>query len=216
MLNYKDKKLLIWDWNGTLLDDADYCVENINVLLKKRNLPLIDKKRYREVFTFPVINYYKAVGFDLEKEGFEKPAHEYIKLYFGNFHKTKLFPCAAEVLETLSNAGYQQVVLSAMEHQSLEKTLEEKGILKYFNRIAGIGDHYGGSKTETGKQLIKELDINPKEAVMIGDTLHDKETADVIGVDTILVSQGHYSKERLLTAGVPVFENLKDVLGLFV
>ena len=216
MLNYKDKKLLIWDWNGTLLDDVDYCVDNINVLLKKRNLPLIDKKRYREVFTFPVINYYKAVGFDLEKEGFEKPAHEYIELYFGNFYKTKLFPCAAEVLEKLSNAGYKQVVLSAMEHQSLKKTLDEKGILKYFDNIAGISDHYGGSKTDSGKHLIKELNFNPEEVVMIGDTLHDKEVADIIGVDAILVSQGHYSTERLFTAGVPVFKNLIEVANLFV
>ena len=211
----KNKEVIIWDWNGTLLDDVDYCVENMNVLLAKRNLSLIDKNIYRDIFTFPVINYYKKVGFDLEKEGFEKPAHEYIDLYFGNFHKTGLYPCAKDVLKYFQEKGYKQAMLSAMEHKSLEKTLEEKGILKYFDIVTGIGDHYGSSKVETGKKLVKELGTDPSNAVMIGDTLHDKEVADAMGVDIILLSSGHYSRERLKTANTLIIDKLSDLLTLF-
>ena len=58
-------KHIIWDWNGTLLDDTWLCVEGINQALIKRNLTPISEDRYREVFTFPVRDYYKKLGFDL-------------------------------------------------------------------------------------------------------------------------------------------------------
>jgi phosphoglycolate phosphatase len=212
--DFESKKIIIWDWNGTLLDDVDYCVENINILLKKRNLPLIDNNIYREVFTFPVINYYRAIGFDIDNEGFEKPAHEYIDLYFGNFKKTKLYPCTYDVLKTIHNSGYKQVVLSAMEHKSLSQTLEEKGILKFFDVVAGIGDHYGGSKLETGKKLIQELNVPAKDVVMVGDTLHDKEVADTLGVDAVLLTTGHNSKSRLSQTGVVLIDKLSDIITL--
>ena len=64
----KNAKHIIWDWNGTLLDDKWLCVESINQALQKRNLPELSDDRYMEVFTFPVQEYYKAVGFDFDKE----------------------------------------------------------------------------------------------------------------------------------------------------
>ena len=72
---------IIWDWNGTLLDDAEVCREAINKMLKVRNLPELSLSTYRNVFTFPVIEYYKEVGFDFSKEDWEPVAMEFINLY---------------------------------------------------------------------------------------------------------------------------------------
>jgi len=214
MTIFKNKKVIIWDWNGTLLNDVDYCVECINVLLTKRGLPKVTPLLYREVFTFPVIDYYKAVGFDLRSEGFEKPAMEFIGLYYGNFGKTTLFPCVKQVLGDFQKRGFRQVVLSAMEHDSLINTLDEKGILNYFDEVTGVGDHYGSSKEETGKRLLKKLETKPEEAVIIGDTLHDKQVADMLNVDLILVSTGHNSEKRLKAAHNVVVDKLDKVTGI--
>jgi phosphoglycolate phosphatase len=208
---FSDKKVIIWDWNGTLLDDVNYCVECINNLLDKRKLPEVTATLYREIFTFPIIDYYRAVGFDLDQEGFEKPAMEFIGLYYKNFYQTKLFPCVKEVLEEFQKRGLKQVVLSAMEHDSLVKTLGEKGILKYFDEVTGVGDHYGSSKEETGKRLLKNLQIQPEDAVIIGDTLHDKQVADTLNIDLILVSTGHNSEQRLKAAHPVVVDKLDKV-----
>ena len=59
-------KHIIWDWNGTLLDDRWLCVEGINQALVKRDLPPISEDRYRKIFTFPVKEYYKKLGYTLE------------------------------------------------------------------------------------------------------------------------------------------------------
>ena len=216
MTSFKDKNVIIWDWNGTLLDDVNYCVECINVLLRKRNLPTINTESYKEMFTFPVIDYYKAVGFDLETEGFEKPAMEFINLYYSNFSQTALFSCVPDVLAAFKKRGYQQVVLSAMEHGSLLKTLESKGIITYFDEVTGVGDHYGSSKEETGKKLLENLDIQPNEAIIIGDTLHDKQVADSLKIDFILLSTGHNSKGRLLQESEVVLDRLDEVLKLVI
>ncbi len=214
MIKFEHKKVIIWDWNGTLLNDVGYCVECINVLLKSRKLPLINEVQYKKIFTFPVIEYYKAVGFNLQKEGFEKPAMEFINLYYTNFHQTSLFPCVKDVLAIFQLRGLKQVVLSAMEHDSLERTLESKGILPYFDEVTGVGDHYGSSKEATGKRLLSNLNIHPDEAVIIGDTLHDKQVADALGTDLILVSTGHNSKERLQKEHSVVLDKLMDVTNL--
>jgi phosphoglycolate phosphatase len=75
---------IIWDWNGTLLDDVDMCIESINILLKRRNLDMLSRKRYRDIFTFPVRDYYETAGFNFSKEPWDKVAHEFIDLYFKN------------------------------------------------------------------------------------------------------------------------------------
>jgi phosphoglycolate phosphatase len=71
---------IIWDWNGTLLDDKWLCIESINLVLKARDLQPIDEERYSRIFRFPVKDYYKEVGFDFSTEPFERPAMEFIKI----------------------------------------------------------------------------------------------------------------------------------------
>jgi hypothetical protein len=66
--NYKN---IIWDWNGTLLNDITICIKSMNILLKERTLPLISEDKYRDIFTFPVRNYYEQLGFDFLVMGLE-------------------------------------------------------------------------------------------------------------------------------------------------
>ena len=124
---------IIWDWNGTLLDDLDLCINVINVLLEKRKLPVLDKNRYKEVFSFPVKEYYQSVGFDFTKEAFATPAREFIDLYNQKVVECKLHSSAMEVLNYFQSNGYRQFVLSAMKEETLVKTLRQRGILEFFD-----------------------------------------------------------------------------------
>ena len=73
---------ILWDWNGTLLNDVDLCFSCINRLLVSHDLkPLDTLSQYREVFTFPIEDYYKRVGFDFDKISFSMLAHEYMEDY---------------------------------------------------------------------------------------------------------------------------------------
>ena len=211
MNKLKNIKTIIWDWNGTLLNDADYCVDCMNIVLGKRNIPLINIDQYRTHFTFPVKDYYEAIGFDFEKEDFEVPAMEFINKYYENLNKASLHVCVFEILDYFKNLGYKQLVLSAMEHENLIKSLTDKGIINYFEEIKGIDDHYAISKLEMGKSLMQQLNIDSETTVMIGDTTHDLEVATGLGIDCILVSGGHQSKERLLAATSNVILKLGEI-----
>lgn len=211
MLKIKNRTNIIWDWNGTLLNDAELCVTCMNKVLGKRKMPLIDVNDYRRLFTFPVVDYYSALGFDFDKEKFEIPAMEFINRYYSKIGEADLFPCVIDVLKYFKARGFRQFVLSAMEHDNLIDSLTEKGIIDFFDDISGINDHYAHSKLEMGKDLIKKTSIVIDETIMIGDTVHDFEVASGLGVDCVLVSTGHQSAEKLLQTKANVIQNLDSV-----
>ena len=202
---------IIWDWNGTLLNDVDLCVGSMNILLKERNLPLLSPEVYRDVFSFPVKEYYQAIGFDFNKEDFSIPAHRYIDLYTEGFDSCSLQEPAIEVLSFFKSKGVRQFVLSAMEHKLLLNTLEKKRITGYFEGIAGLDDHYAVSKIDQGRKLIDKFNIDTEKVRLIGDTIHDYEVASELEISCILIADGHQSEERLRKTGVLVVNSLKDL-----
>ena len=214
-MNFSKKKLIIWDWNGTLLDDVGICVSCMNEVLSKRNITQLNAEHYRSIFTFPVKEYYQKAGFDFSKEDFEKPAMEFISLYYQALPKANLFSCIENVLTSFQKKGLRQLVLSAMEHDNLVSSLKCKGIFEFFSKVTGMTNHYAHSKLEIGQALLAgESSFNKEEMLLIGDTLHDLEVAEKLGIDCVLVAQGHQSKERLLKETQLVFDKLKDVVEL--
>jgi len=210
----KNKKAIIWDWNGTLLNDVEICIDCMNILLKARNLSLLDHDAYKNVFTFPVKAYYQKLGFNFTDEEFEKPATEFIDLYYQNLHRADLFKPANELLSKLKLAGYHQSILSAMEHERLVQSLIDKKVFQLFDQVAGIDDHYAHSKLEIGYDLLNKINFNFNEILMIGDTLHDLEVAKKLGIEILLVANGHQSKERLLAETPNVVDDFSEIMGL--
>jgi phosphoglycolate phosphatase len=202
---------IIWDWNGTLLDDAEICREAINKMLKVRNLPELSLERYRDVFTFPVIEYYKEIGFDFTREEWEPVAMEFINLYLSALPTCGLTPFAIEKLETFRQKGYHQAIISAMQHDALLKSVSELGIYEYFDFIGGIGDHYANSKIKNARKYLEEAGLNPSQITIIGDTMHDSEVATELKCNCILVATGHQSFQRLANTGLIVINNLSEI-----
>lgn len=206
-----ERTTIIWDWNGTLLDDAEICRVAINKMLKIRHLPELSLSTYRNVFTFPVIEYYKEVGFDFTIEEWEPVAMEFINLYLNALPACGLTPYAVKTLEAFRLKGYRQAIISAMQHDALIKSVSELGIYEYFDFIGGIGDHYANSKIENARSYFKQVGLSPEKITLIGDTIHDSEVAAELGCRCILVATGHQSFERLVNTGLKVINNLSEI-----
>jgi phosphoglycolate phosphatase len=206
---------IIWDWNGTLLNDTDICIESINTLLNNRGLPLLDREKYLANFDFPVIDYYKRIGFDFSKEPFEIPAMQYIDLYTEKIRDSLLQESAIPILTFFKSKGFKQFILSASENRILEDSVSYFNITQFFDGLAGLDNHYATSKTEIGINMLKAHSINPENACLIGDTIHDFEVAQKMGCYCILVANGHQPSSKLRDTGTIVFENLDSVRGLF-
>ena len=207
---------IIWDWNGTLLDDLELSIKAVNVLLKERDLPILTLDRYKDIFGFPVINYYEKAGFDFSKEPFEIPARQYVKLYASGESDLKLFPDVVDTLSFFKDNNYRQIVLSAMKEDNLRKMISNAGISHFFDGIFGIKDNYAREKVSIGKQVVENLNLNPEKCLMIGDTLHDAEVAEQCGFDCILYSGGHVAKQRLETTGFKIIDQHKTLTSIIL
>lgn len=215
MQDFTNKKIIIWDWNGTLLNDAEYCVMCMNNVLEKRQMQKIDIEQYRNFFTFPVKDYYESIGFNFDKEDFEIPAMEFIDQYYPNLDLANLHCGAEDVLSFFKDLGLKQLVLSAMEHTNLIKSLTDKGIISFFDDISGINDHYAHSKLDIGRNIIQKLGATNSQILIVGDTIHDFEVATGLGVDCVLVSNGHQSRKRLLQVTSNVISSLEEITSYF-
>lgn len=206
---------MIWDWNGTLLDDVELVVDIMNGLLAPRELPPLDVPRYQEVFTFPVQHYYERLGFDFAREPFEELAVEFMSGFIARWPEAGLRAGARESIDALAARGVGQSLLSAAESELLHDATTHFGLAEVMSHRVGIGDHHAVSKVEEGRAHVAEL--TAERVILIGDTEHDAEVAAEIGVDCVLIEGGHMSRERLLATGVPVFDSfeaLRDDLGV--
>lgn len=205
-------KHIIWDWNGTLLDDVDVVINVMNSLLVKRSMPVIDRERYLQIFDFPVINYYTKLGFDFSLEPFEIVANEYVKLYSDAYRTCNLHQDAEKVLKLIQNSDITQSILSASQQTYLDESIDFYKINNFFIRLFGLNDHYAVSKVENGKRLLQDLSLNPKDVLLIGDTVHDYEVAKAIGCDCILVACGHQHLDKFKNYDVPVYSSLMELV----
>ena len=204
-------RYIIWDWNGTLFNDVSLCVKIMNDLLKKENVPLITQEKYKQIFDFPVKNYYQKLGFDFKKSSFEKLGLEFINEYNKKRFRCNLNSGVKKLLKFFYAQNLKQFVLSAREHTELVNDLKYFKINHFFEDVTGLSNYYAAGKTELGRDLIKKHNLNPENCLMIGDTLHDVEVANDLGIDIILFSGGHQSKERLLSSETNVFDDFNNL-----
>lgn len=209
MLRYK---YIIWDWNGTLLDDVKINIEIINILLSERGLPLIDSTdKYRNLFSFPIQSFYKELGFTFKDEPFETVARQYAFMYDERYPFAEVSAEAESLLRTFRQEGAEQLIISATEQGFLTRQVTYFEIEQYFTDILGTSDIYVKSKVSVAQRWMQENGVSPDEILFVGDTVHDKEVADSIGCECILVAKGHQSKELLTFSGALVADSLSDV-----
>lgn len=204
---------VVWDWNGTLLDDAWLCVEVMNGLLSRRRLPPLSPERYAEVFRFPVRDYYRSLGFDFEAEPWETVGTEFIDGYEARHGACELRPDAPAVLSALEATGRTQSVLSASEQARLHAQARRLGVDGRFETLVGLSDHYAGGKIDLGRSWLGGRGLAPDRVLLVGDTDHDVAVARALGLRCALVPSGHQSEARLRALGAPVLPDLSALLG---
>lgn len=203
---------LVWDFNGTLLNDMAIGVECVNLMLSRRGLPTVDGiEAYRQLFCFPIMDYYRLAGFDFEREDYYTVlAPEWINLYTERMGRCGLCPQVTETVSAVREKGLSQMVLSATEQGQLLGQLSDLGISSWFDEILGLDNIHAHSK----ESLAVEWKERHPDAVplFVGDTEHDAQVARAIGADCLLYTGGHQSVERLSACGFPLITRLFDVL----
>lgn len=190
-------RLVVWDFNGTILDDAALCLQSVNGMLTQRGIPPLTPRRYRQIFDFPVEDYYRRAGFDLEGEAYSVLAAEFVESYNRQRHLCPLQKGALPALELVKKAGIPQIILSATQREMLAEQVEQLGIGGYFRELVGTDDIHARGKLEVGLEWLARSGLDPKTALYIGDTTHDAALARAMGMPCLLLPCGHHGRDRL-------------------
>ena len=192
---------IIWDWNGTLLDDVDAAVGALNRMLAKHKLPPVTREFYRANFGFPVRPFYQQVGIDLDRVDWDEICTDFHA--FIAAEPQTLQPSTPDALEAARAGGFSQCILSALREDLLRRDTARFGVAPFFDHIFGVDNLDGATKLSRGRDLVATLPPQTK-LYFIGDTLHDAEVGAALGAEVILVACGHQTAERLRATGLPV------------
>ena len=207
-------KRVIWDWNGTLLDDTTLCYSIANRMRAERNMPVMQSEdEYRALFGFPVIDYYRRMGYTFENESYEDISAEFIKLYAEGLCTCALQPLAVETLCAIRQLGIPQVLLSATGADRLTQQVEAFGVAQYFTRIIGGENNLAHGKAAQARDFLAECGVAPEHALFIGDTDHDYEVSSSVGCRCVLLTRGHHTRAHLARLNVPLIDDLNHVLA---
>jgi len=204
-------RLVIWDWNGTLQDDARAAWESVNDMLRRRDMPLITFEQYSSYIETPIIGFYRHI-FDLSAISFDQLAKEFHEGYALHMQGRGLMEGAVQVLEGLRSAGVKQVIVSSGEKNWIMSYAEKYGILGYFDAVLGADDLEAGSKVERARAYMERCGAEPCGTLVVGDLLHDAEMAQAIGAQCLLVAKGHQIRAHLEPSGQPVADDIRQVL----
>lgn len=208
-------KNIFFDFNGTLLNDTKLCYEIESEMLKQENLPSISLEFYLDNFCFPVKKYYELAGFDVSDENFQKLSNIFFSLYTNRQEKeTSLNEGVKRNLEKFKRDGYKLYILSASEEKILKIQLKQLGILEYFDDVVACKNVLALGKIEYGKLFIKENNIDPSMTLMIGDTYHDYEVAEALGLKPVLYTNGHNSRKVLERTNAPSVDSFDEFYDL--
>ncbi|WP_281174140.1 HAD family hydrolase [Hamadaea tsunoensis] len=204
---------LVWDWNGTLLNDMPLVVSSTNAaLVAAGGLPTTEDEHRRD-FRRPIIDYYgETLGRVLTQAEFAR-----LDEVFHQAYKTGLETCdlAGDARTALGTWTGTQSLLSMWFHDELVPTVDGFGLTANFRRVDGLKTGItGGFKAEHLIVHLKELGIDGSEVVMIGDSVDDADAAAAVGAACVLYTGGFTDPRRLRAVGVPVADSLLEAVAI--
>ncbi|MFB8088517.1 HAD family hydrolase [Streptomyces sp. NPDC055992] len=207
---------LVWDWNGTLLDDNTAVVGATNAAFGEVGLAPITVEQYREMYCIPIPRFYERLmgrlPTDAEWERMDGVFHRH---YTEQRDACGLTAGAAELLARWQLTGGSQSIMSMYRHEELVPVVRGFGIEGHFLRVDGRTGPSGGSKAQYMERHLAALEgISPQRTVVIGDAVDDAVAAAHAGAQAVLFTGGSHSRASLEKAGVPVVDTLADAITL--
>jgi phosphoglycolate phosphatase len=205
-------KHVIWDWNGTIVDDSNLCVEIVNEILKNYNLKIVSHDFYLKNFNFPVKNYYKLLGLPVDDFNYKLISEYFIKQYRIRYYNCKLQNGILKILHDFKVRGISQSVLSASNQEDLSNYIDFYNLSEYFSFITGVKDTQANGKQKIAISHFKKINLDRNEVTLIGDTVHDKYVADIVGVSCFLINFGHNSIDSLKICKCSIIESYSELI----
>ncbi|MBT2508210.1 HAD family hydrolase [Streptomyces sp. ISL-98] len=205
---------LVWDWNGTLLDDISAVIGATNAAFAEIGLEPITLARYQELYCVPIPRFYERLmgrlPTDAEWVVMDEAFHRH---YTERRVACGLTQGVEDLLLEWQSGGRSQSLLSMYGHEQLLPVVRGYGIERHFIRIDGRTGPSGGSKAAHMTRHVAALGgVASDRVVVIGDAVDDAVAAAHVGARAVLYTGGSHSRASLEQAGVPVVDTLEEAV----
>ncbi len=209
----KEYKTIIWDFNGTIIDDVRAALGAVNDMLLRRSQPLINLQQYRDAIDIPIWKFYLTV-FDEGSITQEEAIREFDFGVDKHLQSNPLMIDADKVLAHFSGLDKRQIIVSSSHIDKVRKQLASLGVEEYFSQVLALTDYYAGDKTHLARRYMESHSLIPEETVVIGDCVADFRMAQELGCDCILNTMGHQSEEALEKTGAVIINSLAELKNI--
>lgn len=190
-------KYILWDWNGTILDDFDYNYNIINTLLATRNLPQVSVEKYRTVFCFPIKEFYKKIGFNCEPTEYYRLVADYQQAYEAGINKIKITKGIYETIKMLHLLKIKQIIFSSCNKLIIQHQLPlYNDLSSYIDEIVAQDNDLAVGKEALTIRWGEKTKISWKDVLVVGDIYYNQKVANNLGCECILISSGHQLLEQ--------------------
>jgi phosphoglycolate phosphatase-like HAD superfamily hydrolase len=205
---------VVWDWNGTLLNDNHAVLAAVNEVCAGFGRPGLNWGEWQAAYARPMrVSYEQILQRALDEEEWARVDKLYHERYDALLHTCELASGTLDVLRACTDSGRTQSLLSMWFHARLTPTVEQYGLTTYFTRVDGLsGDVGGGSKAESLVRHLEAQQLDPASVVLIGDVVDDGLAAQAAGTQCVLVSTGAMTTEALQATGAPVTDSIAEAL----
>lgn len=200
---------VVWDWNGTLLDDLPIVIEAVNRSIAIFEEGPIDADGYRDHYTRPVRLFYESLfGRVLHEEEWLRLNTSFHDHYLTLAEKVDLVAGARSAMDLLANSGWSQSLLSMSPQDWLASTVDRLELTDRFDLVDGLSEVTGGLKAAHLESHLDTLGLSGPQVVVIGDTPDDVDAARHVGARAILFHGGSHHLDALQAQGVPIADSI--------
>ncbi|MBI4742312.1 MAG: HAD-IA family hydrolase [Betaproteobacteria bacterium] len=192
-------ELLVFDWDGTLLDSAGAIVGAIQAACRDLDLPEPSDESARHVIGLGLGDALRHAVPDLPEHRYPQMVDRYRHHYLGRDHELRLFGGAFDLIAELDSAGFLLAVATGKSRLGLNRSLNTSGLGAYFQSSRCADECFSKPHPQMLHELMDEFSVSPARTLMIGDTTHDLQMARNAGVAGLAVDYGAHTAEALDT-----------------
>jgi phosphoglycolate phosphatase len=193
----KQFDLIVFDWDGTLMDSTATIVKCIQAAARDLGLPVPDKRAASHVIGLGLADAMQAAMPDIDPKHYPRVVERYRHHYLGQDQDLTLFDGVREMLAELAQQGYFLAVATGKSRVGLNRALNATGLLSVFDATRCADETFSKPHPAMLQELTRELGQNMERTLMIGDTTHDLQMAINAGAAAVAVEYGAHPLHEL-------------------
>jgi phosphoglycolate phosphatase len=212
----KKYQLIIFDWDGTIINSQAHILTCMKNAMQDENLPAPDDESIRHIIGLSLDRAILALYPHLDHATVDRISNHYRRHFFADSNQSELFEGVAETIQDLHASGYFLAVATGKGRRGLDLALKNTGLEPFFHITRCADETRSKPDPMMLDEILTDLDLQADKAIMVGDTSYDLDMATNIRMDSIAVTYGMHDRQHLKNSNPTYLIDSIDQLTQFV